>query len=218
MHARDPNSRRHARHPGSVSGSVTPPDDPGPPAIAPRRVLVVLVLAGVIASAALALVPELGDLLPRSADQQAVADVVERTIVANQSAGIPFERDADGRVSSATVQAMRVQVRKVAAELFTESYRDTWIARTDAVIDVETSSEPVFAGGAYDFTRWQIAVIGDRAAVKVRCRIFLEMAQTFEGRRHRAENIVDYELTLERVDGSWLVAGEASRFAPGGGP
>jgi hypothetical protein len=194
---------------------VTSPHDLHPPVVTPLRVLV---LAGVLASATFVLVPELGDVLPRNADQQAVAEVVERAIVANQSVGIPAERDADGHVSSATVQAMRLQVRKVAAELFTESYQDTWIARTDGVIDLEASSELVFEGGAYDFTRWRIAIVGDRAVVAVRCRIFLEMAQTYEGPRHRAENIVDYELTLERVDGTWLVASETHRFAPGGGP
>lgn len=175
-------------------------------------------LAAVLATAAFVLVPELGDLLPRNPDQQAAAEVVERTIVANQSVGIPFERDADGHVSAETVQAMRLHVREVASELLTESYRDTWIARTDGVIDVETSDELVFEGGAYDFTQWRIAIFGDHAAVAVRCRIFLEMAQTLEGPRHRAENIVDYALTLERVGGTWLVAGETNRFAPGGGP
>ena len=194
---------------------MTSPSDHDPPIVTPLRVLL---LAGVMAMTAFVLVPEVGDLLPRSADQQAVAEVVERTIVANQSVGIPRERDADGHVSTETVQAMRLQVREVASELFTESYRDTWIAKIDGVIDVEISSEFVFEGGAYDFTRWRILIAGDRAVVAVRCRIFMEMAPTFDSQRHRAENIVDYELTLERVDRMWLVASETNRFAPGGGP
>lgn len=177
-----------------------------------------LFLAGAAVWAALTLVPELGDLLPRTPDQAAVVAAVERTIVANQSVGIPPARAPDGHVSRETVRAMHAQVREVAAGLFTDLYRDIWIARRDAVIDVEVSSEYLFDGGADDFTRWQIAVVGDHALVNVRCRIFLDMAQTFEGPRHRAENTVDYELTLQRVRGVWLVAGELHRFAPGGGP
>ena len=177
-----------------------------------------LLLAGAAIWAALVLVPELGDLLPRTPEQEAVAAVVERTVVANQSVGIPPERDPDGRVSAETVRAMHAQVREVAAGLFTASYRDTWIARRDDVIDVEVSSEYLFDGGAHDFTRWQIWVAGDRAMARVGCRIFLDMAQTFEGGRHRAENTVDYEMTLERVGDVWLVSGKSSRFAPGGGP
>ena len=189
--------------------------EPVPPAVTPLKVLF---LVGVLITSAFVLVPELGDVLPRTADQQAVATVVERTIVANQSVGLPPERDSYGEVSPATVERMRANVRQVAAELLTPSYREGWIARMDEVVDIETSSEFIFDGGADDFRRWRIAIQGDRATVTVRCRIFLVMAQTFDGQRHRAENVVDYEMTLERVGDAWLVASETNRFAPGGRP
>lgn len=188
----------------------------------PRRArpggLAFLAVLCLLAIATVAYAPDLAWLLPRSSAQHAVAAVVEQVIIANQSVGLPVERDRDGGVSPETIEAMRAEVREVAAQLFTVAYRETWIDRTSVVIDIETSSEFIFDGGADDFSRWRIAVLGDRAVVHVRCRIFLEMAQTFDGPRHRAENTVDYELLLERVDGAWLVSSASHRFAPGGGP
>lgn len=188
------------------------------PGVRGSRWMAALVLAGVLILTAFALVPELGDLLPRNHDETAVAAVAQRVIITNQSVGLPPARDSNGDVSPETVEIMRTQVRAVAAQLFTEDYRQQWIERTIEVIDIETSSEYIFDGGAHDFSRWRITVAGDRASVQVRCRIYLEMAQTFDGPRHRAENTVDYELTLERVDGAWLVSAQSHRFAPGGGP
>jgi len=177
-----------------------------------------LVVAGMLAWGAFALVPELSDLLPRTEDQDAVAAVAERTVIAIQTVAIPPRRDPDGSVPPGVIAAMRAEVRETAAELFAASYREAWIAKTDDIVDVETSGEFIFEGGAYDFTRWRIDIAGDRATVAVRCRIFLVMAQTFDTPRHRAENTVDYELALERADGTWLVTGLSLRFAPGGGP
>lgn len=185
------------------------------PASSPPKVLF---LAIALIVAAFVLIPELGDYLPRTGDQAAVAAVVERVIVANQSVGIPDERESNGHVAPETIEVLRAQVRATAAELFTVAYRERWIDRTYEVIDLETSSEFIFDGGAYDFSRWRIVVFGGRAVVQVRCRIYLEMAQTFDGPRSRAENTVDYELTLERVDDTWLVSSQSHRFASGGGP
>jgi len=194
---------------------MTSAPEPRLPASSPPKVLL-LALAPIVA--AFVLVPELGDYLPRTGDQTAVTAAAERVIVANQSVGIADVRDASGHVAPETIEALRAQVRETAAQLFTAAYRETWIERTYEVIDLETSSEFIFDGGASDFSRWRIVVFGGRAVVQVRCRIYLDMAQTFDGHRSRAENTVDYELTLERVDATWLVSGQSHRFASGGGP
>ena len=192
--------------------------EPDPPAKTPLLVLgaVVVIVILVVTSGAWA--PELASLLPGSPDQQAVAEAAERAIIANQTAAIPPERDPSGHVSAETIARMRAEARQVAARLFTGAYRDRWIERVDAAIDVEASSEFVFGGGAEDFTGWRIEIDGDDARVRVRCRPFIDIAQTVDGDRTRAQNTVDYELTLHRVDGAWLVASETHEFAPGGGP
>lgn len=177
-------------------------------------VLAVLVLV----VSALTLVPELHDLLPKSTDQEAVAAAVQRVIVANQTVGIPLERDVSGGISPATMASMHLEVAAAAATLLAPSYRDQWMRRMDAYVDGEMTNEFIFGGGADGFERWQIAIDGDHASVKVRCRIYLDMAQTFAGARTRAENTVDDELTLVRVGGDWLVSSQSHRFAPGGEP
>ena len=171
-----------------------------------------------LAIAAVAWMPELGDVLPRSDEERAVVAAVERFVIANQTVGIPEERDPDGKVAPETVAAMHAEVRSVADELFAPSYREQWALRMDEYIDGEMAAEFIFGGGADGFMAWRITINGDRASVEVRCRIHLDMAQTFTGRRTRAENTVDYEVTLERHDGRWLIAGQSHRFAPGGGP
>ncbi|MEO5705321.1 MAG: hypothetical protein ABIZ52_07340 [Candidatus Limnocylindrales bacterium] len=192
--------------------------EPDRPAKTPLVALAVLAVIVILAVTAGAWVPELSSFLPRSPDQAAAAAATERAIVANQTVAIPPERDASGRVTAETVERMRAEARKVAAQLFTGSYREQWIERVDAAIDVEASSEFVFHGGAEDFSGWRIEIEGDHARVRVRCRPFIDIAQTVDGNRTRAQNTVDYELTLQRVDGTWLVANETQDFAPGGGP
>jgi hypothetical protein len=197
---------------------MTAANYPDPPAQGPPIALALLAAIALMLVALAVFVPDIASLFPRSPDQEAVAAVVQRVMVANQTVGIPPQRDPDGHVSVETVDAMHAQVRDVAAQLLIGPYRQQWIDERDDLIDIEVSSEFIFEGGAHDFSRWQITIEGDRATVQVRCRIFLVMAQTFAGHRSRAENTIDAELTLERVDGAWLVSGQMHRFSPGGGP
>ncbi len=189
--------------------------DPDPPARTPLLVLAAFVLAGWVV---LVFGPELVSLLPRSPEQQAVAAVVERAINANQASFVPPSRDGTGHVTAETIASMHARVREVAAKLFVEPYHDTWIEMMDAAIDLPASVDLVFGGGAYDFGRWHIGIDGDRATAQFRCHVFLETAQTVDGPHSRADNIVDLDVTLVRIDGAWLVASESEEFAPGGGP
>ncbi len=189
--------------------------DPDPPARTPLVVLAAMVIGGIFA---LTFGPDILSLLPRSSEQQAVAVVVERAINANQASFVPSNRDPTGHVTPATFESMHARVRVVAAQLFVGAYQDTWIQTMDGGIDLKGSIDLVFDAGAFDFGRWRIKIDGDNASVQVRCHIFLETAQTVDGPRSRADNLVDFDVTLVRVDGAWFVANESQELAPGGGP
>jgi hypothetical protein len=193
---------------------VTSAHDPGAPAATPLKVLL---LAGVLVWAVLTVAPELGTFLPRNKAEQAVALVVQRAAVASQSAAIPRSRDSTGAVSAEELAAMHAQVDTVADDLFTGAYHDSWTHQMYEVVDL-ADAEFIFSGGADDFSRWHIEIHGSQAEVQVRARIFLEMAQTLLGHRTVAENMVDYDIRLTKIDGSWFVASMGHRFAPGGGP
>jgi hypothetical protein len=83
---------------------------------------------------------------------------------------------------------------------------------------VPGSIDLVVGAGARDFGRWRVSIEGDRASVEVRCHIYLEQAQTVDGPRADAENVVDVDLALIRTGEAWFVANEHLAFAPGGGP
>jgi hypothetical protein len=192
---------------------VIPANDPEPAAPIPLRALLAV---GLLLWALLASAAELGTILPRTPEQEAVAIVVERVIVASQSEGIARVREPSGEIGAVELAAMHARVRQVADELLTGAYHDRWIQLLDEAIDLEAST--VFSGGADTFTRWHLRINGTQASVRVRAQIFLELAQTPLGHRSVARNTVDFELSLSLVDGTWRVGVLEKRFAPGGGP
>jgi hypothetical protein len=194
---------------------VTSAYDPDPPAATPLKVLF---LAGVLVLGVVTVGPELGTFLPRTPEQEAVAVAVERALVASQSAAVPQVRDAAGRVPVDELARLHAALRTTADEYFSGDYHDSWIAAMDGAIDREGAQNTVFGGGADTFSRWHIDIEGSQATVQVRARMFLELAQTPLGYRSVAQNIVDFDIWLSYVDGSWLVGAIDQEFAPGGGP
>lgn len=188
---------------------------PDPPASAPIKVVL---LAGVLVLGAFVVGPELGTFLPRTAEQEAVAVAVQRALVARQNAAVPRARDSAGAVGADELARLHAAARTTADELLTSGYHDTWLQSMDEVIDRDDVVSTVFGGGADSFSRWHVQIDGTQATVQVRARVFLEMSQTPLGPHTVAENVVDFDIRLEQIDGSWRIGMLAQTFAPGGGP
>lgn len=189
--------------------------DPDPPAATPLKVFLI---AGAVVWAVLTFAPEIGTVLPRTPEEEAVATAVERALVERQGAAVPRVRDSAGRVPAEELARLHAALRTTADQVFTGPYHDSWIATVDDVIDRLGPENSVFGGGADTFSRWHIDIKGSQATVQVRARMFLVQAQTPLGYRSVAENVVDFAFSLSNVEGSWRVGAVSEQFAPGGGP
>jgi hypothetical protein len=194
---------------------VTSAYSPDPPAATPLKVLL---LAGVLVLGVLVVGPELGTFLPRTPQQEAVAVAVQRALVASQNAAVPRARDSTGAVGSDELARLHAAAHTTADELFASGYHETWVQLMDEVIDRDDVVTTVFGGGADSFSRWHIQIDGTQATVQVRARVFLEMSQTPLGPHTVAENVIDFDIRLEQIDGSWRIGMLAQTFASGGGP
>jgi hypothetical protein len=91
-----------------------------------------------------------------------------------------------------------------------------------ANLDEEKGGEVRYlAAGVRDIDFADVTINGDVAQVQVTATVWAKLAQVQEGGDQviaNPENEMIYDITLEKVDGRWLVMAESMSFAPGSTP
>jgi hypothetical protein len=143
-------------------------------------------------------------------------------LVASQTIAVPPLRDNTGSVPAATVAQMHDRARVVGSSLFVDPYLAQWVEQADTAIDASIGSSSgqgsLDDAGISSFTRWNIAINAGTATARVRTQQFIQWRSANAQPLNRIEGSVDHVVSLVLRDGRWLVAGDATQFAPGSEP
>lgn len=157
-----------------------------------------------------------------STDDEAIRELVTRAMHLQQEVGLPPPEYAGGPMQPEMVAEMVAQGRDELAGVFAEPELDVRTQVLQVIADDAKYGEVRYLGaGVKDIDISEVTIDGDTAQVHATAIVWADVAQVQGGGKlavAHPENTIVYDMTLQKVNGTWLISSESMGFAPGSEP